>query len=202
MQDRVIKIILSYVILILCVGIIVNLFNTETEKDNTKSNTTSESEELSFSNKEVEEALENYLELAGKLQGAPMNVVEELDLCEDGEYINAKITNDNYIITKIKYDAFKNKMLKYVTEELFEKEFGEKYFKEEDGMLYVADVGATGMEFEVNKVELKDEDDKKTYIAKYDYIIDDEEDLKESLEAEFEIDNNDGRCVIASFEEK
>ena len=36
MQDRVIKIILSYVILILCVGIIVNLFNTETEKETNK----------------------------------------------------------------------------------------------------------------------------------------------------------------------
>lgn len=60
--------------------------------------------------------------------------------------------------TEIKYDEFKNKMLNYMTENLFSsKEIFNRY-KNIDGILYISDSGASGWQYTVESVNLLSEE--------------------------------------------
>ena len=70
-----------------------------------------------------------------------------------------------------------------------------KLFKNIDGILYYNDVGLTGTEYVIEKVEIKGDYSDKSYIATgYSKNIDDS---KNEEVIEFHIENNNGKCIIS-----
>lgn len=171
---------------------------TSAENKNLQANDTVTNKENKFSEDEMKKSLQNYLDLLGAKAGSPIELVVKLGLCEYGESLDFKRTEDNFLKTNIKYSEFKEKMLEYVTEDWFNNVcyLGEYVcYKNQGGMLYVFDGGATGREFEVNEVALKGDYSPLSYVAKvYEVHVDDS---KELINLEFHIANNNGKCVIS-----
>lgn len=168
--------------------------STSISTNNAQINNNINKEETKFSNNEIKKALQNYLDLIGAKAGSPEGMLVKLGLCSYSDYINVNRTEDNYVKTNIKYSTYKEKMLQYVTEECFNSKFKDGY-KEQDGILYFSDVGATGMSFEIKDIALKSETSSQEYTAQiYDVAIDG---TKELNNIEFSIANNNGNCVIS-----
>lgn len=62
--------------------------------------------------------------------------------------------------TDIKYDEYKNKMLEYISEELFEKEF-KQYFKNVEGFLYIIKTMDLNMHYSVDNIVITNQQDDK-----------------------------------------
>lgn len=153
-----------------------------------------EIKEKIFSEEEIKTSLQNYLDLVGTREGSPIGMLVKLELCNYSDYENANKTDDNYIKTNIKYSTYKEKMLEYVTEDWFNTKFKNDY-KEQDGILYYFDAGATGMEFEVKDITIKGDYSAQVYIAQvYDIHLDGSKELNN---VEFHIANKNGKCVIS-----
>ena len=160
---------------------------------NSNSNTpTNASVTKSFSNDEIKNAIQNYLDLVGASEGSPEGLLVKLGLTSFGE--NTENADNNYIKTNIKYSEYKAKMLNYMTEKWFENNFT-KFFKNVNGYLYYANVGATGMEYEVKSITIKGDYSDSSYIANVDNIYLD--DSREQENIEFHIENYNGKCVIS-----
>lgn len=85
-------------------------------------------------------------------------------------------------------------MLQYVTEECFYNNFN-TFYKDQNGILYYFDGGATGMQFEVKDISIKGDYSSQAYIAQvYTINLDDSKELNN---IEFHITNNNGKCVIS-----
>ena len=152
------------------------------------------SDSNNFSNNEIKNLLQKYLDLVGRREGSPLGLLVKLDLCDYSDYNNAQKTSDNYVKTNIKYSEYKEKMLNYVTEEWFDEKFTNGY-KEDDGVLYYFDGGASGMEFEVKDITKKDDYSDWSYIAEvYNIHFDASKELEN---IEFHIADNNGKCVIS-----
>ena len=168
--------------------------NTSGKINNSQATNTTSNNEIKFSDDEIKKSLQNYLDLVGTREGSPIGLLVKLGLCNYSDYDNATRTDDNYIKTNIKYSTYKEKMLEYVTEEWFNTRFKNGY-KEQDGMLYYFDGGATGMEFEVKDITIKGDYSAQAYIAQvYDIHLDGSKELNN---VEFHIANNNGKCVIS-----
>ena len=98
---------------------------------------------------EAKTIIENYLKIRGTYQGSPLEM-NLLNTKFNMKADYATTTDDGYVSTNIKYQDFKDAMLKYMTEEMF-KTFS--YYKNINGILYAFDGGATGMGY--TDVELK-----------------------------------------------
>ncbi|MBQ2937757.1 MAG: hypothetical protein IJE05_02605 [Clostridia bacterium] len=173
-----------------------NTINSSTNKEsnNSQSNNTSSNENIKFSDDEIKKCLQEYLELVGIREGSPLGMLVKLGLCDYSDYDNANKTDDNYVKTNIKYSDYKEKMLNYVTEEWFNTNF-ENGYKQQDGLLYYFDGGASGIEFEVKDITLKGDYSDLAYIAEvYNVHLDD---TKELENIEFHISDNNGKCVIS-----
>ena len=165
-----------------------NNLNAETKQVQTDK----KEEKVEFSNSQIKEALQVYLELIGCQEGSPAALLEKLDLLDN--ISNNNITSDGYIKTDIKYSEYKNKLLNYMSEGCFNENFTSLY-KNENGLLCYFDGGATGVETKVDSVELKSNTEN-TYVASvYDINLDDS---KNYYSVEFTIDNKNGKCIIAS----
>ncbi len=100
--------------------------------------------------------IQSYLNILGASQGSPAATLStyEIDLIDrnseipGGDYID----KDNYRSSSINYEEFKNKMLEYMSEDLFTERF--MGYKNVNGKLYIFDGGGTGMEFDVLEVKL------------------------------------------------
>ena len=185
-----------------------NTINTLQERINTISKTSNSNsdeeinnsqtskEEFKYSNDEIKKALQNYLDLVGMEEGSPLGMLVKLGLCKYDDYYNANKTTDNYVKTNIKYSDYKEKMLEYVTEEWFNTNFNNGFYKEQDGILYFLDGGATGINFEVKDVNIKGAYSKQVYIAEvYNIHVDGSKELEN---IEFHIaNNNNNKCVIS-----
>lgn len=136
----------------------------------------------------AEEKIENI----ENISGSPEGLLVKLGLANYGQYNNK--TNDNYIKTNIKYSDYKNQMLDYMTEEWFENNFTKSY-KNVNGYLYFFDGGATGMNFEVESVNIKGDYSNLNYITNvYNISVDDSKELEY---VEFHITNYNEQCVIS-----
>lgn len=168
--------------------------NISGEINNSQANNTTNNKEIKFSNDEIKKSLQNYLDLVGTREGSPIGMLVKLGLCNYSDYDNANKTDDNYVKTNIKYSTYKEKMLEFVTEDWFNTRFKNGY-KEQGGMLYYFDGGATGMEFEVKDITIKGDYSAQAYIAQvYDIHLDGSKELNN---VEFHIANNNGKCVIS-----
>ena len=161
------------------------------------SNVSNSDEKIEFSNTEIKKAISDYLNIFVGY-GSTDGILCDLGLMKNGEYNNINVTDDNYKKTNIKYSDFENTIEKYMTKEWFEKinaQRENKLFKNIDGILYYNDVGLTGTEYVIEKVEIKGDYSDKSYIATgYSKNVDDS---KNEEVIEFHIENNNGKCVIS-----
>ncbi len=165
--------------------------STTSDEKNTEKNKNTE-----FSNEEVKECLQNYLDLVGVKAGSPSGLLVKLNLLNNEDSVKNKgsATKDGYIKTNIPYSKYKSEMMNYVTEEWFNKKFTD-YFKNQNDLLYYFDGGATGMQFEVKSVGLKGIYSDSSYIAQVDNIAMDDSITTDNVEVH--VENYNGRCVVS-----
>lgn len=168
--------------------------NSNEENNNSQTNDISSNEKVKFSNDEIKNCLQEYLDLVGTKEGAPKALLQKLNLINDKDYTDDNATSDGYIKSNIQYSDYKKAMLNYMTEDWFNTRF-KNGFKEKDGVLYYFNGGATGMKFEVESITLKGDYSDSAYIAKvYSINIDESKDTEN---IEFHITNYNGKCVIS-----
>lgn len=141
-----------------------------------------------FTNEQVKEAFQKYLDLTDLIVNSPEDFLRQINLKIDNNNKEAK--KNGYKKTTIKYTDFKNALLNYVTNTCYESNFEQSIFIEEDGYLcFLPDVGATGHNYKVENITPNNNN---SYNAK---VISTPSDTVES-NYEFGIENNNGKCVI------
>lgn len=170
---------------------LINGYNENIETELNSNDMTNTSTLQIFSNDEIKNALQNYLDLVGTQEGSPEELLIKLGLTSYGS--NTEILDNGYIKTNIKYSEYKYKMLNYMTEQTFENHFT-NYFKDINGYLYYLSGGATGTLTVVDSIEAKGDYSSSTYIADVHSVNDDGS--KEQYSFEFHISNYNGNCVI------
>lgn len=159
-----------------------------------QTNNSTTNEEKQFSNEEIKKVLQEYLNLAGVREGGSSALLLRLNLCTNSDIANEVIRDDGYVKTNIQYDDYKNAMLNYVTEDWFENRFSGG-FKNENGILCYNAGGGTGIEFEVESINIKGEYSDSAYIGNVYNIALDGSKTMENIE--FHIANENGKCVIS-----
>ena len=159
--------------------------NSTTNANQTNADTKSNTE---FTDEQVKNAFQNYLELTEYIVDSPEKFLEKIDLKVDNTKKEAK--RNGYIKTNIKYVVFKEKLLNYVTDKCYDKNFEKSVFIEEDGFLcYLRDVGATGMDYKVTSIV-------KNSTNSFNAIVTATPADKVEIKYEFGIENNNGKCLI------
>lgn len=218
-EKELIKVKLSTVLLIIAVAVIIAMgviigimYKQSMTKENNVTNTENvalgentininSNTEKTFSEVEIKAKFQNFLNLFGAYQGNPYSVLEEMK-----KITGKNVINDEYpeaieygegsiLPTNLKYSEFEEFMLNYMTEEFFNTDFADGYVNK-DGDLYCKNIGATGIEYKVKSIEKENNSDTK-YKSKVDMIYTDEN--KEEVNILFEIENNNGKCVISSI---
>ena len=123
-------------------------------------------------------SVQNYLNLVAAEYGDPKYMIDELGLQLSIDYDNHDIKY--FLKTNIKYEEFRQKMLKYVSEDWFESRFSDlvepdetnydlgSMYKNVNGILYVADVGSSGRAYKLKNISYKNAE---SYIIEYDIIF-------------------------------
>ena len=169
--------------------IVENVKNSTVKESNTTSNNRKE-----FSNEQVKESFQKYLDLLPSQYASEHGVIGVLGL--EKEYKEYEVVEGFYgdpcFKTDIKYSDFKDTILKLITQKLYEKEFMERYRQDENGFLLVKSWGASGFKYKVTSVEKKSD---KAYSAKVKwYGL--EDDVGTDTNWEFKIEEYNGKCVI------
>lgn len=162
---------------------------TPNEKD------TENNKNLTFTEKEIKECLQNYLDLVAALEASPEKFLNELNLLSEDDLYKGKnnVGKDGYVKTNIPYSKYKTEMMKYVTEEVFNERFT-FCFKEVDGLLCWVG-GGSGSTYIVDSITLKGDYSDYRYIARVKYAGVD--DVFNTINVEFQIDSYNGKCVIS-----
>ena len=120
---------------------------------NTVNSTKTESSNLNYSKTDCQTKLEKYLNLRGVSDGSPVGLLVELDLMTYDSFDTSKtvkISGNTYVKTTVKYEDFKSEMLKYLTENYFEKEF--LGYKDSDGYVAIINGGGTGISYLISDI--------------------------------------------------
>lgn len=124
-------------------------------------------------NANISESIQNYLNLVAAEDAEPSSMIRELGFDLTIDYDNHDVEFFNK--TNIKYDDFKQEMLKYVSESWFENRFAklsdsdiETFYKNVNGVLYIANVGRSGIGYEVKNITQLEE----SYLVEYTVILD------------------------------
>lgn len=148
---------------------------------------------------EAKKIIQGYLNIFGAKHGSPASALMtgEIGLISSYSEIGNNV-NNNYLKSSVKYDDFKNKMLEYMTEELFGK-ISDSDYKNVNGMLYIADIGASGISFKIEEIELiLEEDDKCKYRIKgLEFEPGQEADFIGEVELQ---KNKENKYVVSKFE--
>ena len=125
---------------------------------NNSSNTSNEQKqttnsETDASDSEIKQSTQNYIDLICAEAGSMRSFLKKLGLINGNENFDARATENDvsYTKTDIKYTTFKSKMLEYVTENWFEKNFTDLY-KNINGYLCFIDGGASGAKIEIKNI--------------------------------------------------
>lgn len=172
----------------------VNNTVTHEEETNTTKEEVEEVEELDFSEEEIKECLQNYLNICGARNGSPSGLAQYL--FKDAEIYYDEMEG-TYIKTSVSYNDFREKMLTCMSEKEYTKFINEGYdkpnFKNINGILYVNNTGASGDYWEVDSIKKIDTN---TYNGKTFWIFEDV--TREEVHFEFTITESNGKCVIDS----
>lgn len=154
------------------------------------SSSATDSTNSTFTDEEIEEAIQEYMTLMGILEGSPEAMLVKMGLIEQNKYTEAG--EDNFIKTDVKYEKFETKMFEYITEEFYAQDSAlNSKFKDVDGYLAFKNIGATGIGYTVKEITLKGDYSDSSYIAKVENEFGEEEDV------EFHIADSNGKCVIS-----
>ena len=166
-------------------------------EDDDKNVINNQSKALKFSEDEVKKSFQKYLDLVGAKWLDSHDILIKLDLIKEEEIFNFnQAKTKGYSRTNIKYVEFKNKMLNYVTENCFENDIiildsiEHKAYINEDGYLCCANSGSSGGDYKVQSITKVND---KQYEAIVIHLL--EEGL-ETINYNFGIENNNGRCVV------
>lgn len=150
-------------------------------------------------NNDIKIAFQRYLTIKGYLSSSPSDLVAFLF---DDAIINQNDdNNEQYLETNIKYVRFEKTILDYMTIDEFQRintsDYNMDYFKNVDGILYVANIGDTMNNWKVNSIEKKSS---KTYIGHTTWEF--EEETGDNVDFEFKIEQNNNRSVISFCKSK
>lgn len=165
-----------------------------TSKEENTVNITTNTTTKEFSESEIKETLQNYLNLDGAFAGSPESLLSELGFKIDYQNREEK---DGYVSTDVLYSDYKEKILNYVTEEWNEK--GLKfftYFNVIDGYIWCSKGGASGRSHEVVNISPNGDG---TYTANLNAIEMDGI-TKTPVTYNFAIAEYNGKCVISYFD--
>ena len=149
--------------------------------------------------------LQKYLHFMFLVDGAPENLLYELNLISEADYtkLQDSASTADYIKTSIPFDNFKNEILKYQTEEMFEKDFTSQkdqhlpLFKNEDGLLSVLNGAGGSQEYNVEEMTLiTNTDNTYTFEAKYSQTF---ESAKETGKITATFISSNGNYLISSI---
>ena len=196
-------IIIILVILLIATGVIAGMLYNQNMKnikpfDNNVSNVQETVKTASES--EAKELLTNYLNLSGRYQGSPSSVLELMEEMTNKDVIDnspnvIEYNGGSIVETNIKYSEFKEFMMNYMTEELFNSEFASGYINK-DGDLYCKNIGASGVEYEVLSVEKEAGSDTKFKAPSYTIF---DENQKDDGTFEFELKEVNNKFVISDI---
>lgn len=172
--------------------------NTSSENNNvtnnsiTNSNNSLENTTANFSEKEIKDVLQMCLNLESAKTNGPGTILDTLGLSKDPSYLNSEKSSKKtgFIRTSIKFADFKEAMLKYMTEECYQKQWSD-LFENEDGYLCYANVGATGVTYKVNSI-------KKVENGYTSNVTESSEGPDSEITVSFKIDDN--KCIVKSYE--
>ena len=138
-----------------------------------KENNLNVEEEQALSDAEAQKIIQSYLNIKLRENTLPKSVlnIEEIGLVNSQEDFDKNSTNLGdywHVSNNIKYSDFKDKMLEYMTEEIYPEDFSSSY-KEVNGFLAALEsYGKQIDSVKVDKVELLEEDNNK-YVYKVEY---------------------------------
>lgn len=159
--------------------------------------------ELTCSDEEIKLLLSGYLNLKAKNKYDPVSILEEFKLLPvNTECLECDVEEDEngYIYSRAIYSDFKDLMLLYMTENLFEKEFGNT-FKEENGYVKYSDIYLSpGYKVRVDNITKISENSYKAEITKI-VLTNAPEPLESSGNIKFELEIVNNKCVISSIED-
>ena len=167
--------------------------NTSNESNNATNNSNStENAAANFSEKEIKDVLQMCLNLESAKTNGPGTILDTLGLSKDSSYQNSERSakKTGFMRTSIKFTDFKEAMLKYMTEECYQKQWSD-LFENEDGYLCYANVGATGVAYKVNSIKKVENG----YTAN---VTASSEGPDSELTVSFKIDDN--KCIVKSYE--
>ena len=196
-------IVIITIILIATAVIAVLLYNKKINNNNLNENNQNSisKTENKISESEIKDLLNNYLNIIGLMQGSPYSVLEEMkkvtgkDIKPEADVEAVTIDGESLLPTNIKYSEFKEFMLNYMTEELFNSDF-EKVYVNKDGELYCKNIGATGLEYEISSIEKVNESNTK-YKAQINTVYSDTD--KDEGITFFEIKEVNNKFVISDI---
>ena len=172
-----------------------NLQNEEIKEKETKNEVLPNiGEQNEFTEEEIKNVLQTCLDLESSKSNGPVNSLYILGLYKENDrnlYYESEVAaqKTGFIRTSIKYTDFVNSMLKYMTEECYREQWAE-FFEDEDGYLCYANVGQTGVHYEVNTIE-KVED---YYIAS---VTEFSEESESQITVNFKLSDN--KCIVESY---
>ena len=148
-----------------------------------------------FSQNEIEEAVKKYLNLYFLANSNVPKLLVELNLAQD-ENVNSneEMILDDYYVTNINFEDFKNEMLKYVTEEIFIDDFCSS-IKSLDGKLCYSSYYMSDSDSLELKSLVKEDDSNNSYIASYVvksvYIDTDDDNLEDEIVLNDNVENEE-----------
>lgn len=185
-------------IVIIFLGVIIFKFNNESKNNNNSNNNKLTTTTKNITNEPTEEELRKiiseFLIIDGK--GHTDSILNYLNIGYD-ESKEVYDEKSDLIITNVKYDDFKNKMLNYMTKDYFNKEYGDKYIKDENGYIRKGQGGGEYPEYKINKI---------TKIKDLSYTVDvtatdyNDKSINEIYEFTFKKYNN--KLVVDTYKER
>ena len=150
---------------------------------------------------QAKEVIQKYFDINARITGGPVEMLEyncplELNAKIDrSKYLNGTYGNV-YVNTNIKYEDFINEMLKYMSVDIYNNNrYSEKYINV-DGILYAADVGASGYRAEIEIERMNRNGDKYGYNV---YVKTYEGEAVYEETYYFELQNVEGNMIITSI---
>ncbi|MBR3152629.1 MAG: hypothetical protein IKF52_03385 [Clostridia bacterium] len=142
-----------------------------------------------FTDEEVKEACQKYMNIIGKREASFEAMLKELNIkVNDSEY-----KEELRIVTNVKYSDYKDTLLQYVTEDLFEEQFAKGH--NDNGYLCYIDGHGSGIEIKVKSIEKIGDNE---YKVQVDYVF---EIKTESHSFTCKVAEYNGKCVIAEMSE-
>ena len=126
----------------------------DSENTTTENTTSNKDKNQPLSNAEIKKAIQACLDLESAKSNGPGMNLETLGFYKDESESEQEqpAQKSGFNKTTIKYKEFKNKMIEYMTEECYEKQWGDIY-SNENGYLCYDNIGETGIKYEVNSIE-------------------------------------------------